>query len=188
LVVVVALLSCQYRSHFQRNQEGTVHIRTEQPGDAEAIHTLTVAAFQTVPYGDGSEGRIIDSLRASGALALSLVAKEAGVILGQVTFSPVTIDGREGPWLGLGPIAVAPARKHQGIGSALIREGLARIAAEGAELCVLLGNPAYYGRFGFEHDPALSCDDGPAEAFQRIVLKGEAPRGKVTFHNAFGVG
>jgi putative acetyltransferase len=165
-----------------------VLIRTEQPGDAEAIHTLTVAAFQTVPYGDGSEGRIIDSLRASGALALSLVAEEAGVILGQVTFSPVTIEGREGSWLCLGPVAVVPARKHQGIGGALIHKGLARIAAEGCELCVLLGSPAYYGRFGFVHDPALTCDDGQPEAFQRLVLKGEAPRGKVAFHTAFAVG
>jgi putative acetyltransferase len=165
-----------------------MHIRTEQPGDAEAIHEVTVAAFQTVTYGDGSEGRVIDTLRASGALTLSLVAEDAGAIVGQVTFSPVTINEHNGPWLCLGPVAVDPARKHQGIGSALIREGLARIEADGCEVCVLLGNPAYYGRFGFVHDPALYCGEGQPEAFQRIVLKGEAPRGKVTFHAAFTVG
>jgi putative acetyltransferase len=165
-----------------------MHIRTEQPRDAGAIHEVTVAAFQTVPYGDGSEGRVIDTLRASGALTLSLVAEDAGAIVGQVTFSPVTIDGRAGPWLCLGPVAVDPTRKHQGIGSALIREGLARIEAEGCEVCVLLGNPAYYSRFGFVHDPALSCGEGQPEAFQRVVLKSEAPRGKVAFHTAFAVG
>lgn len=165
-----------------------MHIRNERPGDAEAIHSITVAAFQTVPYGDGSEGRIIDALRTAGALSLSLVAEEDGAIIGQVTFSPITIDGCAGPWFGLGPVSVTPARMHHGIGSALIREGLSRLGAKGAELCVLLGNPAYYGRFGFEHDPALLCDDGRPEAFQRLVLKGKKPAGKAAFHKAFEVG
>jgi putative acetyltransferase len=165
-----------------------MQIRNERPADAGAIHSLTVSAFQTVPYGDGSEGRIIDALRDAGALTLSLVAEEAGKIIGQISFSPVTIDGRDGPWLGLGPVSVAPDQKFQGIGSALTREGLAQIAGQGTALCVLLGNPAYYRRFGFEHDPALTCDDGPAEAFQRLALKGEPPTGKVAFHPAFAVG
>jgi putative acetyltransferase len=165
-----------------------MQIRPERPADAEAIHIMTVAAFQTVPYGDGSEGRVIDMLRASGALALSLVAEEDGEIIGQVTFSPVTIDGQEGPWLCLGPVAVQPDHHSQGIGASLIREGLTRIAADGCELCVLLGNPSYYGRFGFVHDPALFCGEGQPEAFQFLVLHGEAPRGKVAFHAAFSVG
>jgi putative acetyltransferase len=165
-----------------------MHIRTERSVDAEAIHKLTVAAFQTVPYGDGSEGRVIDMLRSSGALALSLVAEEDGEIVGQVTFSPVTIEGQEGPWLCLGPVAVKPERKSEGIGAALIREGLAQIAASGCATCVLLGNPSYYRRFGFIHDPDLTCDDGQKEAFQRLQIRGEAPRGKVAFHAAFGVG
>jgi putative acetyltransferase len=69
-----------------------------RPGDAETIHAMTVEAFARTPYGDGSEGRIIDALRASGALSLSLIAEEDGEILGHVAFSPVTIDGRAGPW------------------------------------------------------------------------------------------
>ena len=164
-----------------------MQIRPERPADAEAIHTLTVAAFQTVPYGDGSEGRVIDTLRANNALTLSLVAEEEGEIIGQVTFSPVTIDGQEGPWLCLGPVAVEPDRHSEGIGAALIREGLAQIAADGCELCVLLGNPSYYRRFGFEHDQALFCGEGQPEAFQYLALSGEAPRGKVAFHPAFAV-
>lgn len=165
-----------------------MQIRPERPADAEAIHRVTVAAFQTVPYGDGSEGRVIDTLRASGALTLSLVAEDDGEIIGQVTFSPITIDGREGPWLCLGPVAVKPERHSEGIGAALISEGLRQIAADGFELCVLLGNPAYYRRFGFVHDPQLSCGEGQSEAFQRLVLRGEVPRGIVAFHSAFSVG
>ena len=163
-------------------------IRNERPSDVETIHSMTVFAFQTVPYGDGSEGRVIDALRDADALTLSLVAEEDGHIIGQITVSPVTIDGRAGPWFGLGPVAVLPARKYQGTGSALIREGLARLKAEGAEVCVLLGDPAYYSRFGFEHDPELLCTEGQPEAFQRLVLSGAAPTGTVAFHAAFAVG
>ena len=165
-----------------------MHIENERPGDAETIHSMTVSAFATVLYGDGSEGRVIDALRAAGALALSLIVIEGDDIIGHITFSPVTINGKQGPWLCLGPVAVMPARQFSGIGSMLIREGLRQIEAQGAELCVLLGNPSYYNRFGFEHDPALSCGEGLPEAFQRLVFKGEAPAGVVAFHPAFAVG
>jgi putative acetyltransferase len=165
-----------------------MHIKAERPGDADIIHSMTVSAFATVPYGDGSEGRVIDALRAAGALTLSLIVEDEGAIIGHIAFSPVTINGQHGPWFGLGPVSVRPDRQFTGIGSALIREGLQQMSALGAELCVLLGNPSYYRRFGFEHDPALTCDDGPAEAFQRLVIKGEAPTGLVAFHPAFTVG
>jgi putative acetyltransferase len=164
-----------------------MHIISERPTDADIIQSITVTAFAPMPYGDGSEGRIVDALRAAGALTLSLVAVEEGIVLGHIAFSPVTIDGREGPWFGLGPVSVMPGRQFEGIGSALIREGLSQLAAKGAEICVLLGNPNYYRRFGFEADPALTCDDGPAEAFQRLILNGEAQSGRVDFHPAFAV-
>jgi putative acetyltransferase len=165
-----------------------MHIKAERRGDADTIHSMTVSAFATVPYGDGSEGRVIDALRAAGALTLSLIVEDEGTIIGHIAFSPVTINGQHGPWFGLGPVSVRPDQQFKGIGSALIREGLSQMSALGAELFVLLGNPAYYRRFGFEHDPALTCDDGLAEAFQRLVIKGEAPTGLVAFHPAFAVG
>ena len=165
-----------------------MQIVSERPGDADSIHAMTVSAFATVPYGDGSEGRVIDALRADGALTLSLIVEDEGEIIAHITFSPVTIEGKQGPWFCLGPVAVAPARHSQGIGSMLIREGLAQLAAQGAELCVLLGNPSYYKRFGFEHDPQLSCGQGMPEAFQRLVFNGKARSGLVAFHPAFDVG
>ena len=163
-----------------------MQIRPETEADASAIAALTTAAFATAPHAAGNEAAIIDALRAAGALALSLVA-DAGGVVGHVAFSPVTIDGKDMGWFGLGPVAVAPDRQRQGIGAALIREGLARLAAMGAKGCVVLGDPGYYRRFGFEADPALVLPDVPPEYFMRLILAGTPPRGTVAFHPGFYV-
>lgn len=162
-----------------------MQIRLERPQDASAIHALTDAAFAGKPFSDGTEASVIARLRAAGALALSLVATEDGAIVGHVAFSAVTIDGEVGDWYGLGPVSVWPARQRGGVGQALIREGLSRLRAMGAGGCVLLGDPAYYRRFGFEHDPGLRYAGGPAWAFQCLTLKGVRPRGELRFHPAF---
>jgi putative acetyltransferase len=160
-------------------------IRPEAPEDADSIAKITDAAFKPMPHA-GSEARIVEALRRDGALAVSLVAEADGAAVGHVAFSPVRVDGREGPWFGLGPVSVRPDLQRQGLGSALIREGLRRLTELGAETCVVLGDPRYYGRFGFTHDPALTYRGFPMpEAFQRLVLRGEAPRGEVTYHSAF---
>jgi len=162
-----------------------MHIRPERPEDATTIHALTDAAFKGMWFSDGAEPRIIDVLRAAGALTLSLVATEGSDILGHVAFSPVTLDGAAGDWYGLGPVSVWPARQRTGLGQALIREGLQRLQALGAGGCVLLGDPAYYCRFGFESDPGLYNAGAPPGAFQRLSLRGAPPAGEVRFHPAF---
>lgn len=164
----------------------TVTLRPEHAGDAAAIHALTEAAFRPMPFSDGSEPRIVDDLRAAGDLALSLVALNMDqAIVGHVAFSPVTIsDGRTG-WYGLGPVSVIPTRQRTGIGSMLIERGLADIRQAGAQGCVVLGEPGYYRRFGFVHDPGLSYPGPPAEYFQRLVLAGPAPSGVVSYAWAF---
>lgn len=162
-----------------------MQIRLERPEDAATIHALTDAAFNGIPFSDGTEAAIIDALRAAGALTLSLVATEGGEILGHVAFSPVTINGQAGDWYGLGPVSVWPAHQRKGVGQALIREGLRRLRDLGAGGCVLLGDPAYYRRFGFESDPALDYAGAPAGAFQHLALKGSRPTGEVRFHAAF---
>jgi putative acetyltransferase len=163
-------------------------IHNERPMDAPAIHALTKAAFQGAPYSDGTEQRVVDALRAANALTLSLVAILDDVVVGHIAFSPVAIDGRAGRWFGLGPVSVQPGRQRAGIGSALIREGLDRLRAMGADGCVLLGDPAYYSRFGFASDPRLRYRDAPAAYFQRLTFGSEAPVGAVEFHPAFDVG
>ena len=87
---------------------------------------------------------------------------------------------------GLAPLAVAPACQKQGIGAALVRQGFTELQALGARGCVVLGDPAYYGRFGFKADPALACPGAPEGLFQRIVFEGDAPRGAVRYAAAFG--
>jgi predicted N-acetyltransferase YhbS len=167
------------------SQDFDMHIRNERPADARAIYTLTAAAFADMPYSDGDEPELIEALRADGALDVSLVATVGDDIVGHIAFSRVTIDQSAGDWFGLGPVSVHPDRQRQGIGSALIREGLARIAAMGAAGCVLLGHIGYYGRFGFAHDPGLTFAGAVNPAFQVLTLKGETPRGEAVYHPAF---
>jgi predicted N-acetyltransferase YhbS len=164
-----------------------MRIRCERPEDHPAIRTVTVAAFERSAYGHHNEADIVEALRAAGALTVSLVAESGGGIVGHVAFSPVRIAEAEGEWYGLGPLSVVPARQREGVGQALVREGLKAIEALGAAGCVVLGEPAYYGRFGFEHDPAVRYGPEPSPYLQRLVLRGRAPRGEVRFHPAFSV-
>ena len=164
-----------------------MQIRPERPEDATTIHVLTDTAFKNMPFSDGAEAKVVDALRAAGALTLSLVATQGGEIAGHVAFSPVTISGQAGGWYGLGPVSVWPHHQRRGIGQALIREGLRRLQSMGAGGCVLLGDPAYYARFGFENDPRLHHAGGPAWAFQCLTLNGARPEGEVSFHPGFDV-
>lgn len=160
-------------------------IRTEAPADAPAIHDLTKRAFSTMAYADGDEQDVIDRLRARGALTLSLVAEVDGQLVGQVTFSPAQApDGASG-WFTLGPVSVEPARQKQGIGAQLITAGLERLRAAGAAGCILVGNPAYYSRFGFTVSPRHAPQDGHEHFFQILPLAGAVPDGVFGYHPAF---
>jgi putative acetyltransferase len=160
-------------------------LRDESPSDHAAIGALTALAFAGMPYSDQSEPQIIERLRAAAALLVSLVAEEDGEIIGHCAFSPVTLSTGVPGWYGLGPVSVHPDKQGRGIGQALIEEGLHRLRACHAAGCVVLGDPAYYGRFGFRADPALVLPDVPAEYFQILVLHGPAASGIVAFHPGF---
>jgi putative acetyltransferase len=164
-----------------------MQIRQERPEDATTIRVVTDAAFKGKPYSHQTEARIIDALRAAGALTISLVEIENAEIVGHVAFSPVRINGAASDWYGLGPVSVRPDRQQRGIGQALIRDGLQRLQSTSAAGCVLLGDPAYYGRFGFESDPNLRYGDVPSRYFQRLTLNGSPPKGDVSFHPGFDV-
>lgn len=165
---------------------GTLNIRTEGPEEADAISELTTRAFESAEHSDGSEAQIVERLRAAGALTVSLVAEEAGVLLGHVAVSPVEVDGHHG-WQGLGPISVAPERQHRGIGSALMRAALAELRASHANGVVLVGNPAFYGHFGFRQAPGLALPGIPPEVLLALPFGAELPEGVLRFHPAFGL-
>lgn len=162
-------------------------IRDQQPDDDTVVRQLVGDAFRGRPYSDGREPAILEALRAAGALTVALVAEEGDQILGQVAFSPVAINGTARDWYGLGPVAVRPDRQGKGIGQALIRAGLDRIRALGAQGCVLAGAPGYYGRFGFAADPRLQSPGIPPQYFLVLPFGAEVPDGTVTFHAAFEV-
>ncbi|WP_188064283.1 GNAT family N-acetyltransferase [Sphingobium sp. KCTC 72723] len=161
-------------------------IRDEQEGDHTAIANVTARAFEGAAHSDQSEPAIIERLRAANALTISLVAVEDAALVGHIAFSPVTIDGTQSKWFGLGPVSVEPAHQSSGMGSALIRKGLEQLRLQGAAGCVVLGDPAYYSRFGFERDDALRYEGAPPEYFMRLNLTIEkTPTGRVDYAPAF---
>ena len=120
-------------------------ITAPRPGDAAAIEALLDRAF-----GPGRQSkRSYDYRKNRPPIAsLSFVAREDGAIVGSIAYWAVFI-GPATPALLLGPLAVEPSRKHDGIGSALMKHSLAAAAAAGHEIVVLVGDPDYYARFGF---------------------------------------
>ncbi len=162
-----------------------MEIRDETPDDIAAIRAVTKAAFAPMPYSSQTEAEIVDGLRAADAVRLSLVAVAEGTVVGHVVFSDVMIDGREGGWVGLGPVSVRPDRQKAGIGSRLIEEGLERMRAQGAAGCLLVGDPGYYGRFGFRTVSGLTYEGVPDEYVLALPFAGAPPTGAVKFHPAF---
>lgn len=163
----------------------TIKIRKELVTDHGSISQLTERAFRDRPYAGGNEQDVIDRLRTEGALSLSLVALEDGLVVGQITFSPAENKDEMGSWFALGPVSVLPSRQGEGIGSMLINEGLRQIEESGALGCILTGNQQYYKKFGFEPSPK-NCPSGePMEYFQLNCFKGPKPTGRFSFHQAF---
>ena len=162
-----------------------MNIRPEAATDAKAISALLKRAFSGHPHSSGTEQAIVDALRAQSALAVSLVAEIKGKVMGHVAFSPVTVGDGTPHWYGLGPLAVEPKYQRLGIGAALVEAGLVRLRQIGAAGCVVLGDPAYYGRFGFHSDRGITCAGPPPENFMALLLSGPTARGDVRYHEAF---
>ena len=162
-------------------------IREETPEDFAAVHDLNASAFPTV-----AEADLVDQLRAKAEPVISLVAADDGEIVGHIMFTPVELD--DDPTLrimGLAPMAVAPDRQKQGIGTQLVHKGLDRCRGIGAGAVVVLGHPSYYPRFGFI--PAstmnITCEyDVPDEVFMALELKPgflSNASGTIRYHKAF---
>ena len=160
-------------------------IRDETYADVTAITEVTVAAFKSLEVSGHTEQFIIEALRADNALSISLVAEIDGRVLGHIAFSPLTISDGTQNWYGLGPVSVLPEFQRQGIGKALIQEGLSRLKDMNARGCCLVGHPDYYRKFGFKNVSDLVCEGIPREVFFALSFDGHMPHGEVSFHEAF---
>ncbi|WP_299905516.1 GNAT family N-acetyltransferase [uncultured Paracoccus sp.] len=162
--------STEIRRDFTRS-EVVPHLRPETPADRPTIHALNLAAF-----GGADEAVLVDALRRDGDLNLSLVAAQGGTILGHLALSPISAPF---PALALAPVAVHPVLHGRGIGSALIR---AAIAARPGYSLILLGDPAYYSRFGFQPVDLKSPYAGP---YLQALGAGLQPGATITHAPAF---
>ena len=160
-------------------------VRSETDADVTAITEVTVAAFNSLEISNHTEQFIIEVLRAAKALSMSLVAELDGHVIGHIAFSPLTISDGTPNWYGLGPVSVLPEFQRQGIGKALIQEGLLRLKDINARGCCLVGHPDYYRKFGFKNEPVLECEGVPQEVFFALSFDGHMPQGLVIFHEAF---
>ena len=140
-----------------------MQISDERKEDSAAIYTLIQSAFADKDFSSGTEGPIVDALRKSGDLTLSLVAKRSDSLVGHIAFSPA-------------------------IGTELIQAGLARLQAIGARACVLVGDPKYYHRFGFVGDCGLRSGDLPPIYVQALVWGEPLVGGEISFALAFSTG
>ena len=160
-------------------------IRPESPQDAVAIEEVTRQAFASHPHSRQTEQFIVRALREADALAISLVAELPGKVVGHAAFSPVAVADGSAGWFGVGPISVLPSLQKQGIGRSLMESGMSILRQRGAAGCVLVGEPAFYGRFGFANDPGLLLPGVPQEYFLACPFGSARAHGEVTFHAAF---
>lgn len=161
-----------------------VTIRPAQAGDREGIFEVEQKAF-----GQQAEAQLVEQLVADGDAVLELVAERAGRIAGHILFSRLRIveGDRQFGAVALAPLAVDPELQRLGIGSALIAAAHERLQTAGETLSVVLGDPAYYGRCGYDHSRAASFgSDYQCEALQALAW-GEAPKaGTLIYAAAFG--
>jgi putative acetyltransferase len=149
-------------------------IRPSTPADTPALEALYAAAFpeeDLVP--------LVRALLAEPSGVISLVAEQGGVVAGHVAFTLCRVEGQDERAALLGPLCAAPDRQGRGIGSALVQAGFERLRADGVTTVLVLGDPAYYGRFGFEagHDIAAPYDLPPAyvAGWQALSLSPDTP-------------
>ncbi len=165
-------------------------IRDEKSGDAARITDIQYAAFKDHPLhpagAEPTEHLIVERLRAAGALTLSLLAGADGAAVGHIALSPAAVGADAMGWFLLGPIGVLPEQQNQGLGSALVREALRRMKEQGALGVVLVGDPGFYGRFGFAAAPGLAWPGVPDPYVLAVCFTARRPQGAIAAHAAFG--
>ena len=166
-----------------------MHIRNERPADAERIERIQYAAFKGHPMhkpgAEPTEHLIVERLRADNELTLSLLAELEGQAVGHIAFSPASVGEAGRGWHLLGPVGVLPENQDRGVGSMLIREGLERLRDQGSAGVVLVGDPDFYARFGFQTVPGLVYPGVPGQYVLALPFTSAVPQGEITTHSAF---
>ncbi len=160
-------------------------LREETTADIDAITEVTMAAFKTLPVSHQTEQFIIKALRSAGALTISRVAVIDDRVVGHIVFSPVVMSDGTKDWYGLGPISVLPECQKQGIGKALVNQGLSLLKNMGGQGCALVGDPDYYKRLGFKNFPGLVHEGIPQDLFLVLPFNEKVPQGTIEFHDSF---
>ena len=160
-------------------------IRPAGPKDRAAIRDLEERAFRRPEEAD-----LVERLVADGDVVLELVAERDGQVRGHVLFSRLQVAGGTSsvPAVALAPIAVDPDHQGEGIGTELVTEGHLRLMAEHETLSIVLGDPGYYGRFGYTQERAAEFrSDYKSDALQAIAFEDDAPAsGRLVYPRAFG--
>lgn len=158
-------------------------IRVEEPRDAPEIRNLLEACFP----GFG-EADLVDQLRHDGKIVLSLVAEDEGVVIGAVCFSRLNVETHEGsvPAVALAPLAVYTEYQSHGVATRLVRESHVYLPYMGETLSVVLGEPGYYGRFGYSHRRAAHFASEYQSPYLMAISFGAAPwEGRLVYPSAF---
>ncbi|MGI5212657.1 GNAT family N-acetyltransferase [Plantactinospora sp. CA-290183] len=170
----------------------TLRLRPEGLADTAAIRQLVADAFATPDHRVPAEVGLVEALRDSDAWLpeLSMVAEGDGELVGYALLSRVTVEPGAIPALVLGPVAVPPERQRRGYGQDVVRAALDAATELGERLVVVLGNPAYYRRFGFEPAARFGLTSpwsGLGDPWQVLLLPsvdgspGRVPGGEVVF-------
>jgi putative acetyltransferase len=159
-------------------------IRAATPRDREAIRLVEEQAF-----GQRAEAGLVDALVGDGDTVLELVAVDEGQVVGHILFSRLHVQNgaKKFAAVALAPLAVEPTFHGTGIGGALVREAHVRLKRAGEKLSVVLGDPAYYGRFGYSHARAEKFDsEYQGEALQALAWDEAPENGRLVYAAAFG--
>ena len=172
----------------------TLRLRPEDPADEGPVARVLAAAFARPDVTTPPEVELVDELRHSDAWIpeLAMVAEYGGEVVGYALLTRVQVrsDEHSVPALALGPVAVAPHRQRIGHGTAVVQAALDAATELGERLVVVLGDPAFYRRFGFSRADEMGLTSpwsGLGEPWQALVLppstldEGPPPRGEVVF-------
>lgn len=169
-------------------------IRSAQPQDQPAIESLIASAFTDSDYGLNGEDQLVRHLVDQGADRGSWVAvTENGDLVGHVLFSETRLETAAGTALGVGlaPLSVRTDFRRKGIGARLVQHALADLDQADNGWSVVLGDPTYYSRFGYQPASELGITHGfdgiPQEPLQiRCLGDRYPPAGQLFYASAFG--